>query len=90
LDKLERVRATTSPAAWLVGKDGEFFEEAGRVVENDYAVGFVVPGAGDLNIGNTMSAQLMQDMFLHLDFYIDRLVTGLSCEHKNKFLSAPK
>jgi hypothetical protein len=28
-----------------------------RVVENDYAVGFVVPGTGDLNIANTMGAQ---------------------------------
>ncbi len=66
-------------------KDGEFFEEAGRVVENDYAVGFAVPGAGDLNIANTMSAQPRQDVFLHLDSYIDRFVTGLSCEHNQVF-----
>jgi hypothetical protein len=79
------VRTTTSPAAWLVGRDGEFFEEAERVVENDYAVGFVVSGAGDLNLANTMSAQPRQDMFLHLDFYIDRLVTGLSYEHNQVF-----
>jgi hypothetical protein len=51
----------------------------------DYAVGFVVSGAGDLNLANTMSAQPRQDMFLHLDFYIDRLVTGLSYEHNQVF-----